>query len=1260
MSAGSLGEKMTKTRKILATAAWTALFLGAWATRGLAASTSTFTPSSTATVSPTDSPTATGTATPTSTPTDSPTSTGTPTSTPSSTITQTYTISQTFSASPTFSDSPTVTATPTTAPTQVVNGKFEQGSLAGWTSDCVVPAVPSTDQNHTLGGSTSALLGTVSGQEPFGFSCLHQSVTVAQGNGRPTLVFWYRAGNSGDSQDYQEMDIMDTSGNVLATPLAPGAYTQSSWREVTFDLRPYIGRTIRLYFKVFQDGNNDPSTTFLYVDDVSVTYPSLAPTDTVTPTDTRTSTRTPTPTGTSTDTGTATPTSTATSTFSVSPTVTPSSTRTPALSATASPTASPSSTGTPVYSATASPTVSPSSTLTTVVSATATSSATPSSTASSTATPSPTPLPAGCGALGDDAVESVSSNVTGLNAVVVTAAEPLSVSGMELYVPSTSGSGQIQMALYASNPGGTQPTTLIAATAGQTAVVGWNALSFGAPVDIPAGTYWLAFQVQSGVDISDTYPGSGTVYFHSYSYSSFPATFPTGNTAPVAISIFANFCQGPSATVTPTSTLSPTFTVSATATATPTVVPVTTQVQNGFTTGDFSFWTLAGQVPPPSIQTGPPPIGAGGTYIAQLGYQGYPPLAPYGDSAIYQDVQVSSNPNVDPVLQFWYEPFSNDSLPTSWQEAEILDPANGAVLAQVMKICGNSGGWQPASFDLSAYRGRTIRLYFDVHEDGQHDPTSLNLAGVTINYESFTPTATSTATPTSTPTSTATPTASPSWTSSPTGTASSTRTPSSTASPNFTATDTPTASPSSTVSPNFSATDTDTRTSSPTPTPSATPTLTVTAGPATLVGTGTGLTGTYYANYSYPNHYAFPSGPACGSELDPQVNFSSFSAPGCGSLTTDFFVRWTGYVQAQYGEQYTIYTNTDDGCRVWVSDASGNQYLVVDQFVLQGQSGTYNGSGVVPFTFQAGQKYAITMDYFQNLGGLGAQLEWGSAHTARELIPTSQLYPAAASASASNAVQNPGFEQGSMEGWQSDCAAVPSTPPSLSTDQAHGGAYSALLGTDFGPAGYEPAGDTCLYQDVVVPQPGPGNSRPQLTFWWYGGTQDSTGSDWQEVLIQNPANSATLATVMKTMKSTNGWQQVTYDLGAYAGQTVRVYFDVHQDGAGDPTYMYVDDVSVGLSTAQFQPSGQAKAVLAPNPALGGAPLTLYFPKAPASTQWDIYNVAGQRVSTLSFGSQAVQSCATQNFATGLYIVHVKVRYQDGSSEEQWIKAMVIK
>ena len=53
-----------------------------------------------------------------------------------------------------------------------------------------------------------------------------------------------------------------------------------------------------------------------------------------------------------------------------------------------------------------------------------------------------------------------------------------------------------------------------------------------------------------------------------------------------------------------------------------------------------------------------------------------------------------------------------------------------------------------------------------------------------------------------------------------------------------------------------------------------------------------------------------------------------------------------------------------------------------------------------------------------------------------------------------------------------------------------------------------------------------------------------------------------LAQIMKVCSNLRTWTQVTYNLLPYKGQTIRIYFNDHDDGYGDLTWMYIDDVSV--------------------------------------------------------------------------------------------------
>ncbi|MBI4714673.1 MAG: hypothetical protein HY760_01785, partial [Nitrospirae bacterium] len=143
-------------------------------------------------------------------------------------------------------------------------------------------------------------------------------------------------------------------------------------------------------------------------------------------------------------------------------------------------------------------------------------------------------------------------------------------------------------------------------------------------------------------------------------------------------------------------------------------------------------------------------------------------------------------------------------------------------------------------------------------------------------------------------------------------------------------------------------------------------------------GTGTGLTGVYYDNPDLTNKKL--------SRTDSQVNFTWGTGSPDASVGADTFsVIWTGQVEAQYTETYTFFVKTDDGVRLWVNDQ-----LLVDNWVNQGAT---EKSGTIALA--AGQKYDLTLEYYENSGDAMAELRWRSPMTLKALIPQSQLYPTA-------------------------------------------------------------------------------------------------------------------------------------------------------------------------------------------------------------------------------------------------------------------------
>jgi hypothetical protein len=154
-------------------------------------------------------------------------------------------------------------------------------------------------------------------------------------------------------------------------------------------------------------------------------------------------------------------------------------------------------------------------------------------------------------------------------------------------------------------------------------------------------------------------------------------------------------------------------------------------------------------------------------------------------------------------------------------------------------------------------------------------------------------------------------------------------------------------------------------------TPTATPTVTPTATP-----NGTGLSAVYYDNRDF-------SGPTL-QRTDATVNFEwgdGSPAPAIGIDT--FSTRWTGQVQPQFSELYTFYARADDGVRVWV-----NGQKLVDAWLDQGPT-EYSGA----IALQAGVKYAIVVEYYENNFGATVQLRWSSPSQPKVIVPQNRLFP---------------------------------------------------------------------------------------------------------------------------------------------------------------------------------------------------------------------------------------------------------------------------
>jgi hypothetical protein len=90
--------------------------------------------------------------------------------------------------------------------------------------------------------------------------------------------------------------------------------------------------------------------------------------------------------------------------------------------------------------------------------------------------------------------------------------------------------------------------------------------------------------------------------------------------------------------------------------------------------------------------------------------------------------------------------------------------------------------------------------------------------------------------------------------------------------------------------------------------------------------------------------------------------------------------------------------------------------------------------------------------------------------------------------------------------------------------------------------------------------------------------------------------------------------------------------------------------STPSQTPKFGNSGADHSIVGPVPAKRDQPICLYFPAQPISSKWTVFNSAGEKVASLSFGSESSQCWDHVNVAPGIYFVSLEVETAAGKEK----------
>ena len=162
---------------------------------------------------------------------------------------------------------------------------------------------------------------------------------------------------------------------------------------------------------------------------------------------------------------------------------------------------------------------------------------------------------------------------------------------------------------------------------------------------------------------------------------------------------------------------------------------------------------------------------------------------------------------------------------------------------------------------------------------------------------------------------------------------------------------------------------------------------------------------------------------------------------------------------------------------------------------------------------------------------------------------------------------------------------MPSTayPAAYSATRAYSGLRSLRAGVDTSPDRYSYSDG---YQLVTIPASA---TTATLRTWWFPRSAEGSlvtaqaetppptaiiqalvdgnlpqgvlAGDRQYLLILD-SNGTTLATLLWTRSDAQAWSPLTFDLTPYRGRTIQVRFGVYNDGNGQSTSLYLDDVTL--------------------------------------------------------------------------------------------------
>ncbi|AUG75095.1 Hydrolase [Kitasatospora sp. MMS16-BH015] len=153
---------------------------------------------------------------------------------------------------------------------------------------------------------------------------------------------------------------------------------------------------------------------------------------------------------------------------------------------------------------------------------------------------------------------------------------------------------------------------------------------------------------------------------------------------------------------------------------------------------------------------------------------------------------------------------------------------------------------------------------------------------------------------------------------------------------------------------------------------------------------------------------------------------------------------------------------------------------------------------------------------------------------------------------------NPGFESGTASPWVETNTSGSSAISNSASEPTHGGSYDAWLD------GYGTTNTDTLAQTVTIPA---GCTSANFSFWLHIDSAASTTTVFDTLKVQVLNSSGSVLSTLATYSNVNaasGYTQRSFNLAAYAGQTVTLKFTGAEDSTKQTSFV-IDDTALNVS-----------------------------------------------------------------------------------------------